>query len=103
MEQYYTFGDVNRHPQGRVVSIAYYALLRLGGDKVVKPIEQLCEASAYWRNVKDLPRLAFDHQQIFDKGLEKIKRSVSNTSLLLLSCCLRNLRLPSFRMYMKSF
>ncbi|HEY0175985.1 MAG TPA: NUDIX domain-containing protein, partial [Pedobacter sp.] len=30
MEQFYTFGDVGRHPQGRIISVAYYAMLRLG-------------------------------------------------------------------------
>jgi len=77
MEQYYTFGDVNRHPQGRVVSIAYYALLRLGGDKAVKPVSTYAK-QAYWVNVNELPKLAFDHQQIFEKGLEKIKRRIKH-------------------------
>lgn len=77
MEQYYTFGDPHRHPQGRVVSIAYYALLRLGGDKALKPISTYAK-QAHWVNVKDLPKLAFDHQQIFDKGLEKIKRRIKH-------------------------
>ena len=77
MEQYYTFGDPDRHPQGRVVSIAYYSLLRLGGDKALKPISTYAK-QAHWVNVKDLPKLAFDHQQIFDKGLEKIKRRIKH-------------------------
>lgn len=77
MEQYYTFGDVNRHPQGRVVSIAYYALLRLGGDKALKPLSTYAK-QAHWINVKELPKLAFDHQQIFEKGLEKIKRRIKH-------------------------
>ncbi len=77
MEQFYTFGDVNRHPQGRVVSIAYYALLRLGGDKAVKPLISFAK-KAFWININDLPVLAFDHQQIFDKGLEKIKRRIKH-------------------------
>jgi 8-oxo-dGTP diphosphatase len=77
MEQYYTFGDPKRHPQGRVVSIAYYALLRLGGDKALKPISTYAK-QAHWVNVKDVPKLAFDHQQIFDKGLEKIKRRIKH-------------------------
>lgn len=77
MEQYYTFGDVARHPQGRVLSVAYYALIRLGGDKALKPISTYAK-QAYWVNIKELPRLAFDHQQIFDKGLEKIKRRIKH-------------------------
>jgi 8-oxo-dGTP diphosphatase len=77
MEQYYTFGDVNRHPQGRVVSIAYYALLRLAGDKAVRPLSNYAK-QAHWVNINELPKLAFDHQQIYDKGLEKIKRRIKH-------------------------
>ncbi|MEE1945048.1 NUDIX domain-containing protein [Pedobacter sp. KR3-3] len=77
MEQYYTFGEVNRHPQGRVITVAYYAMLRLGGDKALKPLTSYAKR-AQWINVKDLPKLGFDHQHIFDKGLEKIKRRIKH-------------------------
>jgi len=77
MEQFYTFGDVGRHPQGRIISVAYYAMLRLGGDKALKPVSTYAK-QAYWINVKDLPKLAFDHQKIFDQGLEKIKRRIKH-------------------------
>jgi len=77
MEQYYTFGEVHRHPQGRVISVAYYAMLRLGGDKALKPLTTYAKR-AQWINVKELPKLAFDHQHIFDKGLEKIKRRIKH-------------------------
>lgn len=77
MEQYYTFGEVNRHPQGRVITVAYYAMLRLGGDKALKPLTSYAK-NAQWVNVYELPKLAFDHQHIFDKGLEKIKRRIKH-------------------------
>ncbi len=77
MEQYYTFGEVDRHPQGRVITIAYYAILRLGGDKALKPLSTFAKR-AQWINVRELPRLAFDHQHIFEKGLEKIKRRIKH-------------------------
>jgi len=77
MEQYYTFGEVNRHPQGRVITVAYYAMLRLGGDKVLKPLTTYAK-KAQWINVRELPKLGFDHQHIFDKGLEKIKRRIKH-------------------------
>jgi 8-oxo-dGTP diphosphatase len=77
MEQYYTFGEVDRHPQGRVITVAYYAMLRLGGDKALKPLTSYAK-NAQWINVKELPKLAFDHQHIFDKGLEKIKRRIKH-------------------------
>lgn len=77
MEQYYAFGEVGRHPQGRVVTIAYYAMLRLGGDKILKPLTNYAK-KAQWININELPKLAFDHQYIFDKGLEKIKRRIKH-------------------------
>ncbi len=77
MEQYYTFGEVNRHPQGRVITVAYYAMLRLGGDKALKPLTSYAK-KAQWINVKELPKLGFDHQHIYDKGLEKIKRRIKH-------------------------
>lgn len=77
MEQYYTFGEIDRHPQGRVISVAYYAMLRLGGDKALKPLTTYAK-KAQWVNVHELPKLGFDHQHIFDKGLEKIKRRIKH-------------------------
>ncbi len=77
MEQYYTFGEVNRHPDGRVITVAYYAILRLGGDKALKPLTNYAK-KAQWINIYDLPKLAFDHQFIFDKGIEKIKRRIKH-------------------------
>lgn len=77
MEQYYTFGEVTRHPQGRVITVAYYAMLRLGGDKILKPLTSYAKR-AQWVNVNELPKLAFDHQHIFDKGLEKVKRRIKH-------------------------
>lgn len=77
MEQYYAFGDVDRHPQGRVVTVAYYAMLRLGGEKTLKPISDFAKR-AQWINIENLPKLAFDHQLIYDKGLEKIKRRIKH-------------------------
>ena len=63
MEQYYTFGEVGRHPQGRVISVAYYAMLRLGGDKALKPISNYAK-KAQWINVNELPKLGFEHLPI---------------------------------------
>ncbi len=80
MEQYYAFGEVNRHPQGRVISVAYYAMLRLGGDKPVKPQISFAK-KAQWTNVAELPGLAFDHLHILNKGLEKIKRRIRHLPL----------------------
>lgn len=77
MEQYYAFGDPGRHPQGRVITLAYYALIRLGGEKEVIPRSSYAK-QANWLPISKLPKLAFDHQKIYDKGLEKIKRRIKH-------------------------
>ena len=76
MEQFYTFGALGRHPHGRVITVAYYALIRLTGQKEVKPITNFAK-QAVWMNVKDIPQLAFDHSRIFRKGFEKIRNKIS--------------------------
>ena len=75
MEQFYTFGDVDRHPQGRVITVAYYAMIRLNGPKELKPVTSVAR-TAVWYPVKDLPKLAFDHSKIFEKGFQKIRNKI---------------------------
>lgn len=76
MEQYHTFGELGRHPQGRVLTVAYYAMIRLNGQKELKPISNYAR-QAVWVNVKEMPELAFDHSKIFKKGFDKIRNKIS--------------------------
>lgn len=76
MEQFYTFGELGRHPQGRIITVAYFAMIRLQGNKELQPITNSAK-KASWVSIKDIPELAFDHQQIFEKGFEKIKNKIS--------------------------
>jgi 8-oxo-dGTP diphosphatase len=76
MQQFHTFGEVNRHPQGRVITVAYYALIRLTGQKEVRPITQVAR-KAFWHPVNELPKLAFDHSEIFKTGFNKIRRRLN--------------------------
>lgn len=77
MEQLYTFGDLKRHPQGRIITVAYYALLRLE-DVKTKPSPQTDYVKrAEWHSLSDLPNLAFDHQHIIDKSMAKVQRKIS--------------------------
>lgn len=73
MKQFHTFGEVNRHPQGRVITVAYYALIRLNGQKELRPVTQFAR-KAFWHPVNELPKLAFDHSEIFETGFNNIKR-----------------------------
>ncbi len=77
MEQFYTFGALGRHPQGRVITVAYYAMIRLTGEKeLIKPVTDFAK-QAVWVNVKEIPELAFDHSRIFRKGFERIRNKIS--------------------------
>jgi 8-oxo-dGTP diphosphatase len=73
LEQLYTFGKVDRDPRGRVVSVAYYALVNLSDYS----IQAASDASkAAWFPVNELPPLAFDHQEIFEVAINRLKGKV---------------------------
>ncbi|WP_343558693.1 NUDIX domain-containing protein [Sphingobacterium sp.] len=73
LEQLYTFSGLNRDPRGRVISIAYYAL--------VKPTEYTLEAgldidAVQWFSLEEVADLAFDHQQILSVAVERLKGKI---------------------------
>jgi 8-oxo-dGTP diphosphatase len=76
MRQFHTFGEVQRHPQGRVVTIAYFALIRINGQKELMPVTQYAR-KAFWHPVNDLPKLAFDHTEIFNRAFKKIRAKLN--------------------------
>ncbi len=73
LEQLYSFGAVDRDPRGRVVSVAYYALVALRDHRVRAATDARDVA---WFAAADLPTLAFDHEHILDMGLQRLKGKV---------------------------
>lgn len=73
LEQLYTFGDVHRDPRERVISVAYYALVKLSDHKVRAATDA---KEAAWFGMDDLPKLAFDHESILDKAMERLRGKV---------------------------
>lgn len=76
LEQVHTFGKVNRHPAGRVISVAYYSLINVQHHKL-----NILENELHWHDVKSETDLAFDHQQIFDTCLEQLQKRVQEHPL----------------------
>ncbi len=73
LEQLYTFGTVDRDPRERVVSVAYYALVKLSEHSAKAATDA---ANALWFPVSEVPRLAFDHARILETAIERLKGKV---------------------------
>jgi 8-oxo-dGTP diphosphatase len=70
LEQLYTFSEVDRDPRERVVSVAYYALVNLRDHQVHAATDA---RDAGWFGVHDVPSLAFDHMDILQMALERLR------------------------------
>ena len=60
LEQLYTFSDIDRDPRERVITVAYYALVRLSDHRVQAATDA---RDAAWFALDGLPSLAFDHNR----------------------------------------
>lgn len=74
LEQLYTFGEPNRDPRQRVIAVAYFGLVKTGMYQELKASTDA--ANAQWFNIKQLPALAFDHKQILQVALERLKAKI---------------------------
>ena len=71
LKQVGAFSDVNRDPRDRVITLAFYALSKIsevqGSDDAAK---------AQWFSLNEIPRLAFDHDLILRKTLQRIREDI---------------------------
>ncbi len=73
LEQLYTFDAKDRDPRERIITVAYYALVKLEGHNIQATTDA---RKAAWFSVDDLPELAFDHEDLVDAALERLKGKV---------------------------
>ncbi|WP_309707113.1 NUDIX domain-containing protein [Armatimonas sp.] len=78
LEQLYTFGNVDRDPRTRVISVAYYALLP---EPSIAPRAGTDAAEAQWWPADALPPLAFDHAEIVKTALDRLRAKLGYTSV----------------------
>ena len=76
VEQIGAYSKVDRDPRERVITVAYYTVL----DSVKNVCGQDDAKQARWFSIKQLPKLAFDHEEILQKALELLNNR--NSSLL---------------------
>jgi len=77
LEQLYTFGDPGRDPRGRVITVAYYALVPQS-----QSLQAGTDASeARWFPMNALPTLAFDHKKIVEYAHMRIRNKLNYTNV----------------------
>lgn len=71
IDQFHTYTDPKRDPRDRVITIAYYALVRIqevkGGDDAAK---------ARWFSLDEIPQLAFDHDRILRDAMKELRERI---------------------------
>jgi 8-oxo-dGTP diphosphatase len=76
LEQVRAFGDVNRHPAGRVVTIAYCSLINIQHHKL-----KIHDNELHWHKVTTLSEMAFDHRKILDTCYEWLQKRIQEHPL----------------------
>jgi 8-oxo-dGTP diphosphatase len=81
LEQLFTFGQPERDPRARVITVAYFALL--SADELAEQrIRSGSDAGeARWWSIYALPDLAFDHARILDYALQRLRWKLEWTAL----------------------
>jgi 8-oxo-dGTP diphosphatase len=77
MEELQAYGDIDRDPAGRVISVAYYALI---------PAHRYSEGisgqdGACWVNLGELPKLIMDHNEMVKKGMKRLRRRAATVPI----------------------
>lgn len=78
LEQLYTYGEPQRDPRGRVVTVAYFSLIPADAPVRHEGGNDACQAA--WFRVDSLPTLAFDHAGIIDYALRRLRYKLEYTA-----------------------
>lgn len=73
LEQLYTFGKIDRDPRERVVSVSYFALVKMDGHV---PKAATDASDAKWFTLKEIPKLAFDHKEILKVARQRLQNKI---------------------------
>lgn len=71
LAQVQTFGSINRHPSGRVITVAYFSLIDINHHQL-----KLNNNELRWHSISDIQKLAFDHSVILDSCLQRLRQQV---------------------------
>jgi 8-oxo-dGTP diphosphatase len=74
LEQLYTFGNTDRDPRGRVVTVAYVGLVRPNAFKIFASTDA---EKVQWFSIDELPKLSFDHKDILEKAIARLQSKIT--------------------------
>lgn len=80
LEQLYTFGDVKRDTRSRAISVVYYSLIDSPGIKLTTKEDKYKDIK--WMPIKNLPGLAYDHNEIAKLVLSRLKNKLEYTNIV---------------------
>lgn len=73
LEQLYTFGELDRDPRDRTITVAYYALINLVEQEILAATDA---REANWFAISAIPKLAFDHDQILQTAIARLRGKI---------------------------
>lgn len=76
LEQVKTFGNPNRHPGGRVLTVAYCSLLNIQHHQL-----KIHDNELHWHSIKTLKEMAFDHKEILDACYKWLQKRIQEHPL----------------------
>jgi 8-oxo-dGTP diphosphatase len=71
LQQVHTFGDISRHPSGRVITTAYYSLININDHQL-----KISDNQVHWHSVYEIKKMAFDHKRILDTCLNMLREQI---------------------------
>lgn len=79
IEQLYTFSEISRDPRGRVVAVSYLALVPW---QKLSEMEKQNSQDTWWSRVLDATDLAYDHDEMLNMALRRLRSRISYTTLI---------------------
>ena len=79
IEQLYTFSSIDRDPRGRVLAVAYLALVPW---EKLSHEERADTKESWWSSIKDAKRLAYDHDEMLTTALARLRSRVTYTTVI---------------------
>lgn len=74
LEQLYTFGNPQRDPRGRVVSVAYFGLVRPNAFNISAATDA---EEVQWFDINQLPEISFDHNRIIESAIKRLQGKIT--------------------------